>query len=104
MCCAAFGFGPGSGREGFDFGGLGFGQTLEEVLEIFGGINAVAPATTQHGIDHRTALAGFGMPDEQEILFPNGRGANGIFAKIMPRPGLCRMAEFFSPAEGFLHN
>lgn len=56
-----FGLEPGRRRERFDFRGLGFGQAFEDVLQIFGRVDAQAPATAQHRIDHRATLAGFGM-------------------------------------------
>ena len=37
----AFGLGPGRRREGWHFGGFGFGQAFKNILEIFGRIDAV---------------------------------------------------------------
>jgi hypothetical protein len=63
------GLGPGGWGERFQFGSLGFGQPLKNIAQVFGGVDAVPPATAEHRVDHRAALAGFGMPDEQKILF-----------------------------------
>jgi len=45
--------------------------------------DAESPATAQDRVDHRTALAGLGMPDEQKILLAYGSGTNGIFTKMV---------------------
>lgn len=62
------------------------------------------PATAQHRIDDGATLSGLGMADEQEVFLSDGGGPDGILTKVMPRPGLCRAADFFSLAERFLNN
>lgn len=89
----AFGFGPRCGGEGWYFGGLCFGEAFKNVLEIFGGIEAVAPATAQHRIDHGAALPGLRMANEQKVFLADGRRANAVLTKVMPPPDLCRVAK-----------
>lgn len=94
----AFGFGPGRRGEGFQVRGLCFGQAFENVLEIFGRVDPVPPATAQHRVDHRAALPGFGMADEQKVLLPDGRGPDGVLyaeMPVMPRTGCIGVTNFF---------
>jgi hypothetical protein len=48
---------------------LGFRQAFKEVLQISRRIDVQALATGQHRVDHRAALAGPGVDDEEEVLF-----------------------------------
>lgn len=63
----ALGLEPGRRSQGFDFRGLGFGQAFKEIVQIFRWINAKAPTTAQHRVDHRAALARLGVADEKEV-------------------------------------
>ena len=40
------------------------------------------PKTAQQGIDHRAALPGPRMPNEQPILFAKGTGPNGVLDEV----------------------
>jgi len=53
----------------------------------------VPPATAQQRVNHRTAFAGVGMPNEHPIAFSKGAWANRIFDFVMPRRILCRVVE-----------
>jgi hypothetical protein len=37
------------------------------------------------------------MANEQKVFLADGGGSNGVFTKVMPRPGLCRMAKNSRP-------
>jgi hypothetical protein len=94
------GFEPGSRSQRFDFRGLGFGQAFEEVLKIFRRIDAQAPTTAQHRVDHRAPLAGLGMPNEQKILLTDGGRTNGILTKVVVdlQPAILHIADQGFPA------
>jgi len=73
-----FSLAPCRWRERSDLGDLGRWQAREQIFQIIERVDPVPPATAQQGINHRTAFPGFGMPDEQKILFSKGTGPNRI--------------------------
>lgn len=52
-----------AGGERLGLRGFGLGQAFENVLQVLGGIDALATATARHRINHRAALPGLGMPN-----------------------------------------
>ena len=94
----ASGFGPSSGCQGGKFGGIGFGQAFEDMLEVFRRINSMPTTTAQHRINNRTALARLWVANEQKVLFADGRWPDRIFAKIIIQ---LQPAIVHVPAHGF---
>jgi hypothetical protein len=69
-------FGPRRWCEILDLGDFGRRQAGEQISKVIKRVDAISPATAQQSVDHRAAFAGFGMPYEQKILFPESRRAN----------------------------
>ena len=80
------------------------GQAAQDIGQIFLGVDTATAATLNDRVDHRTAPTGVGMADKEPALATDHRRSHVVFHEIMPRPGLCRAAEFFSLVERFKHN
>lgn len=55
---------PSSWCELVDLGDLGRWQTGEQIFQIIDRVNPMPPATAQQCVNHGTAFASFGMPNE----------------------------------------
>ncbi len=68
------------------------GQAREDFPQVLVRIKIAPPATLDERVNNGAALAGIRLADEEPVLLADGRGTNGIFDQVMPRPGLCRVA------------
>jgi len=62
-------FGPHRWRELVDLGDFGCGQARDQIFQIIKWVEAMPPTTAQQRVNYRTAFSGFGMSNEQKILF-----------------------------------
>ena len=85
------GFGPRPRRQTGNVLRFEIGQSLENVQQIFGGVDPMTAAAAQYGVNHGAACARLRVADEEKILLPDCRGANRVLAQVMPPPDLCRV-------------
>jgi len=67
------------------------GDPHEDVAEIEEGIQPRAAAALDQGVDRARGVAAAFAPGKQPVLAPDGDGADGDLAGVMPCPGLCRV-------------
>ena len=66
--------------------------SLEDVSQVSQRIDATALAGADDRVDDRGAIAGIGMADEEEVLFPYRRWPDGIFHQVVVEPGAAVLA------------
>jgi hypothetical protein len=74
---------PGFGRQLVDLPIGGRRQACEDVAQVREGIEPTPSATLNYGVQDGAALAGFGLADEQPVLFAQRRGPDGIFHEVL---------------------
>ena len=73
-------------------GASGLGLAFTEALAENGArvtmldVDAAALARYDDRVYDRRAVPGFGVADEQEVLFPDGRGPDGVFHQVVVEP------------------
>ena len=66
-------------------------ESLEDVGEVFLGVDAASPATDDQRVDDRAAPTGVGVPNEEPATATDGGTTDRVFDEIMPTAGLCRV-------------
>src|SRR5436190_19237647 len=75
-CRGALRLRPTFGRQFLDLLIGGEGQAREDIAQIGVRVETAAPATLDHRVDDRAAIAGFRFADEEPVLFANSRRTN----------------------------
>ena len=59
------------------------GQAGQDILEVVEGVDVQTAAGLDDGEEHGTALAAFGVADEEPVLLAHGGGTDGIFDQVV---------------------
>lgn len=79
----ALGVRPGCGGNGRHLANGHCGQPGEHIAQVSQRFDAAAAATLHDGVADRSAMTGFDLTDEQPVLLPESRGANGILDGVI---------------------
>ena len=74
---------PGRGGDVLDLPVCQVREASEYVAQVGVGIDGAATTAFDDGVEHRSALTGFGGPDEEPVFLADGGGADGVFAEVV---------------------